>query len=446
MKTPLVYDTETTGLALHHGARMFAFSTMRVDGGLLACVRRKDRERVAYRRDLKAIWADTKLPKVMHNAKFDILATMYEGIDVPENSIIHDTMLMSKLIRSDFAHGLKQLAFALAGYPRDDEMEVKQALCGTDDYSRCPHHLMDRYQICDAERTVLLFRFFWPMVQADKQILDLYNVEIALLWVTIRMELRGMRVNVRELHRLQDDMRKQVAEIEARFPSGMNPDKKDKLAVWLFETCGFPCRVRTAKTGAPSTAKDPMLDLMTDFPNRWEIPAVLKWRSYTKGITTLSKYESFLDEQHIIRPTINTCAARTGRESCERPNLQNISKKRSLKNPFPVPARRVFQPRSGFVNLHNDYASIELLLILDASGDKAMLRIVNSGGDAHYAACKIFFQDAITSLEKNCPEWEELRSAGKNGHFALAYGGSVRRVASTLALPVGVMAPRYAEY
>ena len=112
---------------------------------------------------------------------------------------------------------------------------------------------------------MLLHRFFWPMIQADKQILDLYNIEIALLWTTIRMELRGMRVNVRELHNLQDDMRKEVAEIEARFPRGKNPDNKKWLAGWLFQECKFPCRAKTAKTGAPSTAKDPLLDLMADY-------------------------------------------------------------------------------------------------------------------------------------------------------------------------------------
>lgn len=467
------FDTETTGLNLYQGDRLFAFSTCSEDFHQVGVLRR-DREAVRFWERLRGLWADPTVTKVMHNSKFDLTATMLLGVDIPWGCPIHDTMIMSKLLRSNApSHGLKELGLELADIPTDDEKEVLKAIGDTRDYSRCPEHIMDRYQRGDAERTMLLFQFFWPKIQKDPRLLALYKLEIDLIWATIRIERRGVMLCPRSMERLEGWLAGEIGRINTTFPPGVNPDRKDALAAWLVGL-GYPMNGRTA-TGKISTAKTELIDLWKQFPERPEVENSLRWRSYSKGFAIIQNYRDHADKEGVVHSSINTYGAHTGRESSERPNLQNVSKTINPQNPFPVPARSCFRPRVGFVNFHIDYAGIEARLLINASGDEESIKVIREGGDHHVEVARIFFSDLWEKITEKYDltgtltpsgfcRWDVLaprikdkadkdaikgyRYVAKTINFATPYGAGVGKVIGILAYcyPGDVVRKRFDTY
>ena len=170
MKT-VSYDTETTGLDRRKG-QIFSFSTCTPEGSLE--VHRFDGPPGRRRKSLhtlEEIWSQPLLAKVCHNAKFDIPFTqrfLGEWEDLWTTHTIHDTMVMSHLLQNHHpSHALKDLAWELSGYPKDDETAIKPYTRGGASYADVPEVLMDAYQKGDAERTMLLHLFFWPKIRKD---------------------------------------------------------------------------------------------------------------------------------------------------------------------------------------------------------------------------------------------------------------------------------------
>ncbi len=129
----------------------------------------------------------------------------------------------------------------------------------------------------------------------------------------------------------------------------------------------------------------------------------------------------------------STNIAKTGRESSQNPNLQNVSKKEVLLNPFPVPAREVFVCHPDCMLLLVDYAGIEMRLIIDQCGEEEMLEVVNRGGDVHSMASDVLFGDIFTN-EQDKARKKVLRSAGKNANFAVPYGAGAGKIAKTMGI------------
>jgi len=173
---------------------------------------------------------------------------------------------------------------------------------------------------------------------------------------------------------------------------------------------------------------------------------VIEYRSWTRGQSILASYLDFRDDEGAIHPNIRTCGAVTGREACADPNLQNVEKEGRIRNPFPVPARRCFRPRPGFVNFHADYAGIEMRILIHYSDDPKMLDCLNNGdGDVHSLAAAVFYGRRFTE-ETDKKKRKSLRDAAKNANFAIPYGASAAKVAATLALPLSDAKVKYGIY
>lgn len=446
----LAYDTETTGLSVHAGYRMFAYSTSTEDWKLdVVRLDGSPSRQKAGRAALEEVWSHPERPVVFHNSKFDLKHTeAYLGRSV-EGQAFHDTMAMSHMLQNRHpSHALKQLTWELAGYPRDDEAAVKRyTRAGRVDYSIVPEHLMDLYQRRDAERTMLLYRFFLPKLEARPKLMACYRKELELVRTTMRMECRGVMIDqdacrafAHELEGMAGDELRKLQEIKP----GLNPDSPDHLASFLYSKLRLPVMGRTA-TRKPSTRKDYLLRLREHHP---AVDMVLKYRSWSKGATTMLKYLELADEEGVLYPDIRTNGAKaTGRESCSNPNLQNVAKGHVLKNPFAVPARKVFRPRPGYVNVHLDYAGIEMRLLIHASGDPEMTRILQDGNDPHHEAAKIFYGDRFLQTLLDDPDFaKELRDASKNANYAIPYGAAFRKVSRVLTLSEAEAKVAYAMY
>lgn len=439
----IAYDTETTSLRRNspEGA-IFSFSTC--DEAERVRVQRLDGSpsRIAMGRvALERLWNDTSIEKTIHNAKFDVGFTMKhlgKSEDEMRKHTIHCTMLASKVLRNDHpSHALKELCWELAGIPVDDERAIK----GYGNYQHVPEHLMTEYQKRDAIRGMLLALFFLPKLKAEG-LYEIYRSEVDVIWPTISMENRGVMLNVPSCNALISNLRTQVTtvldEVEQfsgqRLKLGSPEVVKDLLFNKLHLT---PKKDKKRKEG--TTNKDVLLELRESQPHPM-LDAVIKYRSFTRGITTLRSYLDLADEEGVIHPNISTCQAITGRESCSDPNLQNVQKDKALKNPFPIPARKAFRPRPGYVNFHIDYSGQEARLLVHYSGDQVMVDIMNGGGPPefkgkpHALSATLFYGKRFSDAKWKGSEWQMLYDAAKNGFFAKAYGAQWSKLGTTLQL------------
>lgn len=490
----IAYDTETTGLNRHiSDVGMFSYSLGNPDGSTK--VHRLDGKiNFVQAKELLSIWKNFSLEKVAHNIKFDAGMTQkYLGnaVDVTK-SVWHDTSVQASILfNSHYSMRLKDLCWDLAGIPKEDEKAVKKYVSGGGNYSHVPEYLMDQYQHMDALRVVVLHRFFFPRIERDPKLLACYNNEMELLKVTYRMEERGLYLRrnrclaLRSQLESESEVLLQKAE-ELLGRSGemkrlnlSNPDVARRL---LYDEMSMPVLARTSKSGRPSADKNVIMELHEQYPDNKLLGLILNYRSWKRGISMMNSYLKFADYRGdgCIHPNINTNGARrTGRESCNEPNLQNVEKgsnEAGKKNPYPVPAREVFGPRPGYVNFHIDFRGIELRLLVEYSGDQILIDAIRQedlgeGGGPHNLAASYFYPGmtieeakrwgvtdpdmiagflALYALGKQDVKAKvsakRLRDTGKNAHFAGPYGASAEKIAMTLGLPMELARMRFEAY
>jgi DNA polymerase-1 len=452
---PITFDVETAGGALYHqGARVFAYSLCDARGS--TDVYRFDRtatRRAKGERVLRQVWNDDQVAKVGHNILFDIGATVESGYPLPEGTPIHDTQLMSKILRNLApTHALDMLAWELCGYSRELDIKVKRLTPGGLGYERVPEPIMDAYQRADAERTMLLYHTFWPYIKENPGFLDEYNTELALTWATRRIIKRGLYLRQEETHklvaRLEQEIKAVLRQICGTLGRTINPRGEDMRKL-LFEELKLPVIKRSEKTGKPSMDKEVFATWEQDPEVEHPVlDMVLKYRSYTYSLPIIQSYLKFANTDGLIHPGIYVSQADTGRQAVENPNMQNVQKPGVLTNRFPVPARHLFGPKYDYVWFLIDYAGQEALLLVHYSGDRAMLEIVNTQGPGaiHDAGAVIAYRDDFSL----CPDPVRKKGLRHNVKgamsFGIPYGSSDKTACLNLQLPPAVGMPRLREY
>lgn len=436
----IAFDTETTGLRRRESA-IFAFSTCSYDG--VTAVNRLDGSLTRQAQSnltLKRLWADPRNEFTVHNLKFD-LGFVQRKLNVDPKSVInrcHCTMLMSHILQNDHpSHALDDLGWELAGYPKDDDKAIKPYTKGGGNYQLVPESLMDQYQRNDSERGMLLHRFFYPKITANKDWLECYRNEVEVIVPTLAMEDRGVMLHRQKCYeliaKLQKDADLTLDQIEHVTGERLKPGS-EAFRSYLYHTLKLPVLKRTSGTRAPSVEKEVLQELFrqTKLPI---LDLAIRYKSWQRGCSVLSGYLDAATQDDILHPNIRTCAAITGRESCTDPNLMAVEKHEGVVlNPYPVPARTVFRPRPGHVNFHLDYSGQESRLLIHYSGDKVLVDICNDpkDGDTHSYVANLFypgFKNLTDKLER-----KTKRNASKNGFFGKSYGASPIKLAETLGI------------
>lgn len=443
----LAFDIETTGKRLYHGAEMFSYATATLAGATE--VHRLDRtamRRAKAEATLRRIMFDTSVPLIGHNILFDLTGVMRSGYPMPWGRPIHDTILMSRILRNLApSHALDDLCWEIGGWPR--ELDAAVAKIGHNGYHRVPENIMDEYQRADVARTMILFRLFWPEVKANPGFLDEYNTELALTWTTIRMIARGIHYKAdaseKLIAKLEHDVEHTRGVIDQMVGRPINPLGEDMRRV-LFDDLKLPVIKRTPK-GKPSMDQEVFEAWSQDTTLQHPLlNQVLKYRSYTHSLPIIKGYGREADADGIIHPEIIVSQADTGREACKKPNLQNVQKEGVLTNRFPVPARNLFGPRPGNVWVLMDFAGQEALLLTHYSNDPEMLAIVNARGPGaiHDEAAAMIYLEQFTQCQDKGLK-KSLRNAAKsNVSFALPYGSSDKGACVGLRLPPHIGSPR----
>lgn len=423
----IAIDIETTGRNPRLGDKIFAF-----------CVAYNDGTVEVYRHNFRPHlqhFLNSHREIICHYSKFERAFFKYENYNT-EKVFWHDTVLMSQLLSNlEPSHGLDNLAYKYCGYPKDQDEELEEYLKGCNNqWEQVPEDIMHRYQVADGERTMLLYKIMRPYFTG--KLWDDYRNEIALIDVALEMEHNGIKIhyeNAQELLKwLLKEKEKLVFDVYKKLGEYINLGSEKQLSQLLFGQLGYKPTGFTEK-GNPSTDKNVLVEMRESARDKFLFNLILKWRSYTTGIANIKNYLSRIDNCFILRTTINTNQARTGRQSSSKPNLQNIAKEEVLQNPYPVPMRKVFCARRNHFLILFDYKSIELYLMAIITNCRFYKEKFLAGEDIIRRSAEIFYgKEFLDSLPAHT--FETYRTAAKNATYALQYGAGADRLSVTLKM------------
>jgi DNA polymerase-1 len=376
-------------------------------------------------RELVALLEDPAVPKVLQNAKYDVLALRRAGVEL--RGVAFDTMLASYVLDPGRrSHGLDVLALEIL----DHRMTSYEELCGRGrqqlPFDVVPIEAATAYSAEDADMTLRLQHHFAPLLEEAGLTPLFRDIEVPLVGVLADMEAAGIAVDAEHLRslktRFQAERERLEREIYAEAGEEFNINSNPQLRTILFEKLGLPSKKRTA-TG-PSTDASVLTELADE---GYAIPQLLmEYRELFKleGTYLDALPAAVNPETGRIHTSFAQTVAATGRLSSSDPNLQNIPIRRELGRDI----RRGFVPRKGWRLLSADYSQIELRLLAHLSQDPAFVAAFRRGGDIHRETAAIIFGVPVDVVSK------EMRGRAKTINFATIYGQGAHALSRQLKI------------
>ena len=244
------------------------------------------------------------------------------------------------------------------------------------------------------------------------------NMELKLVPVLAKMELNGINIDTTFMQSLSADLQNDIAKLEKRIyedaGESFNLASPKQLGIILFEKLMLVEKPKKTKTGQYATGEE----ILSKLAKEHKIVAdILMWRGLVKLQNT---YVDALPNEinpktGRIHTTFSQTVAATGRLSSLNPNLQNIP----IRTERGKLVRKAFIPKDkNYTLLSADYSQIELRLIAEMSGDKAMKQSFLQGEDIHKATAAKVFNIPLDKVTKT------QRSQAKTVNFGIIYGVS----------------------
>ncbi len=366
------------------------------------------------------------IPKVAHNAVYDLIILQRYGIDVAP--IAFDTLL-AEWLSNPISKFLKLKA--LVAHALDVQMtEIDELLGKGKDQktmSQIDIEVAAPYAAADAGMT-------WRLVQplrdqlADEGVFRLYHqLELPLIPIISQMQRKGVALDVDFLQEMGDQQRNSLAELQGQiFALGggkFNINSPKQLNEVLFGRLGLPTDgLQRTKLGF-STDTNTLQKLRREH----EIIGLIE--SYRELAKLKSTYVDALPT--LVNPrtgrlhtSYNQTGAATGRFSSSNPNLQNIPNRTEMGRQV----RRAFVAPAGYGFLAVDYNQIELRVMAHISEDETLIAAFQSGLDIHRATAAAVFGIGLDDVS------DEQRDFAKRVNFGLCYGQGAYGLASQTGL------------
>jgi len=369
---------------------------------------------------LRPFFANPKLPKYGHNAKFDVEVLEHAG--VPVVGVTFDTMLAAALL--DKKKGLKDLAFYELKLPEpmtDIEQLIGKRGKNQLVFADVPIEQATPYAAADADMTMRLFEALAPQLAEQTKVNEIFHkLEMPLLPVLVRMEQAGIGLNepfMRELGKRMGDQLTQLEDQIYTFNDNVkfNINSGDQLSDLLFVKLGIsPDGVpKTDKTKKYSLTASVFEILQAKSPHPI-IDLILRYRQLNKLKSTYvdSLPDIVNPETGRVHTTYSQLGAATGRLSSNDPNLQNIPTRTDEGREI----RRGFVATPGHVFIAADYSQIELRVLAHITQDPNLTQAFMEGQDIHAATAAQLFNVPIDQVDKN------QRRIAKTTVFGIVYG------------------------
>lgn len=249
----------------------------------------------------------------------------------------------------------------------------------------------------------------------SRQLKDLFfQLEMPLVPVLAKMELRGIKIEAGVWEKLAAEMEKGLARLEKEIMTQageeFNLNSPQQLSYILFEKLGLPI-IRRTKTGYSTDARV-LQELSALHPL---VAQIMEYRTLAKLKNTyLQGMHSLIHPRTgKIHTTFNQAVTATGRLSSKDPNLQNIpirlAEGRRLRQAF-IPAD------PGNLLLSADYSQIELRVMAHLSQDPGLVTAFQNDEDIHRRTAAEVFNVSpaeVTPL---------MRERAKAVNFGIIYG------------------------
>jgi DNA polymerase I-like protein with 3'-5' exonuclease and polymerase domains len=173
--------------------------------------------------------------------------------------------------------------------------------------------------------------------------------------------------------------------------------------------------------GEETTGAD-MLELLVA-QGKNDVKPLLEYReNYKLAHSYFPAYQGFIVDGR-IHCNFNLHGARTGRLSCDNPNLQQV----------PPVLKKIFAPGEGNSLVSQDLSAIEPVLIAYYTEDPELCRILMEGHDFHGIAAVAF--DLVNCKPHEVKaKYPNERYAAKQGDLSIFYGSGKKRLYTTLTL------------
>lgn len=393
----IIFDIETTGLE----ARQYSITRVgfKLHGeGLPLIIEAPTRDQLIETfntiRSAKAVL-------VGHNVQFDLEGlTVHSGCDWSTIQAM-DTMLMAH-VSGEEVLALKHLSTMYTDRPGS------RAFGGPSDNAYLAEDLLSTEEILDAWLKVGVHQKF------AAQLLNRISTE------TARMRVEGVYLDQSKLRELLPIFRAEVATAQAALNAlagkTINWNSTDQVVPFLLSR-GVTLTEKT-KSGGYTIKEQVLLPLAKQYS---EVQQLLAYRERVKELTFLEDYakKTSVDDPY-LRPRLKLAGTRTGRLSCENPNVQQVKRT--------GPIKTLYRSRwpSGYIGLI-DLSQAELRVACLLSGDEEFAAALLSEDVHRTMASKAFHKppEEITSSE---------RKKSKGITFGVLYGGSAKGLASRMGI------------
>ena len=253
------------------------------------------------------------------------------------------------------------------------------------------------------------------------------EVEMPLTAVLAEMEINGIRLDTKELQKVQRELEERLVTLEkdiyALAGEPFNIASPRQVGDILFGKMQIMDKPKKTKTGQYVTNEETLNALRADNPI---VGKILDHRALKKLLGTYVEALPRLINSHTahLHTTFNQCVTATGRLSSSDPNLQNIP----VRTEDGKEIRRCFLPEEGEDFLSADYSQVELRIMASLSGDKHMIEAFRTGQDIHAATSAKINHKAIEEVTR------EERSKAKSANFGIIYGISAFGLAQGLGI------------
>lgn len=360
---------------------------------------------------------------IFHNAKYDLKLMLYNKLPIPKQ--FHDTMIMSWLLDENNQHGLKPLVKLIFGRESKKWTDLNTEI----DLFRGEEQIMEElaeYCCEDIANTFDLFNYFYPQLEKEGVLIDYERVELKMILVLIKMEMRGIKVDVSWLQKKQEEAKKELEYLEKTIIEKVKeytPDRNllinirspKQIEIILFDILQYTSTKET-EGKKRSTDNEVLEEIIKKNKLKDDdiVSMLLKFRDLDKIYGT---YLLALVEHAGLENTIHTNfmqhGTRTGRLASNEPNLQNIPTRNDRWN-----IRSAFIARKGYKFIIADYSQIELRMLAHYSRDKIMTDTFLNDGDIHSRTMEL---TGITD-----------RRAAKGVNFGIVYGIGPRTLAKMI--------------
>ncbi len=376
---------------------------------------------------LNPIFADPKIAKFLHHAKFD--QVVLHQLGMPLAGVTFDTLIAASLIVQDWQKkGLKTLSefyFDETMLTYEDTIKAHKAVS----FAQIPLLDATRYAAADAHQTLKLHHLFHA--ELIKQGLDtlFHKIEMPINDILVTMQLQGIYCDetiLAKLDRLVSaDIKKIELEIREYTIQPINLNSPKQITQLLFEQLNLPTQKKSTKKTGYSTDAQVLATLAKIHP----VPGLLlKYRElYKLKSTYIESLPTYINQAtHKIHTSFNQALVATGRLSSSNPNLQNIP---TGDLGYPLDVRSAFQAQPGHLFLAADYSQIELRILAHMTQDTKLLQAFAQDKDIHtQTAAKIF---GIQENQITPPQ----RTIGKTINFSILYGLTSYGLSKSIEIP-----------